>query len=272
MQKRIIHLLAGVLLLTVTACGTVATPEWAAEDDHAEETAAEDEGTAVAEADTTEEAETEEPTEETEPVAEATKEPTATTEPTDRPTATPEPTDPPTATTEPTDPPTATPEPTDEPTPEPTAEEATEDATEETEDTAAAAEGDFEQLVADAIAAGNPEAGQTVFNTSYDTSSGPWMCASCHSVDESQVRLVGPGLWNLHERAAERIEESGDANPVEYVRNSILNTGAYIVPADEGGPYPENLMPANYGEVLTDEELTNLVAYLLTLGNENAGG
>ena len=262
MQKQIIHLLIGVLLLTVTACGTVATPEWAAE---------EDEATAVAETDPTVEAETEEvqeateasteePAEETEAVTEPTEAPT------EEPTATTEPTNPPTATPEPTDPPTATPEPTDEPTVEPTTEEV-----EETEEAEAAAGDDFEQLVADAIAAGDPEAGQAVFNASYDTSSGPWMCASCHSVDESQVRLVGPGLWNIHERAAERIEESGDADPVEYVRNSIVNTGAYIVPPDEGGPYPENLMPANYGDVLTDEELTNLVAYLLTLGNENPG-
>jgi mono/diheme cytochrome c family protein len=41
-----------------------------------------------------------------------------------------------------------------------------------------------------------------------------------------------------------------------------------IVPPDENGvPYPENLMPQNYGEVLTEDQLNDLVAYVLSLGN-----
>ncbi|MEL7233121.1 MAG: c-type cytochrome, partial [Chloroflexota bacterium] len=136
--------------------------------------------------------------------------------------------------------------------------------TEEAETESAAAEVD---VVAAAIAAGDVELGEQVFNMQYDTAVGPWICASCHSVTEDMLRLVGPGQWGLYERAEERLAESGDPDVVTYVRNSILMPQAYIVPADAGGPYPANLMPPNYGEVLTDEELDAVVAYLLTLGN-----
>lgn len=161
--------------------------------------------------------------------------------------------------------PTATPEPTATAIPTVVTEEATEVVTEE-----AIAADDFSTLIAEAIANGDPVNGQAVYNQQYTTAVGPWICASCHSVDESQLRLVGPPMWGIYERAEERIAESGDADPVEYVRNSILMPTAYIVPADAGGPYPENLMPPNYGEVLTEQELNDVVAYILTLGNPNA--
>ncbi len=107
--------------------------------------------------------------------------------------------------------------------------------------------------------------GQKVFNQSYDTASGPWICASCHSVDESQIRLVGPGLWGLAQTAEERIVESGEDSVTEYIHNSIVHPNDYIVPGDSAGPYPENLMPANYGDILSEEELDGLVAYIITL-------
>jgi mono/diheme cytochrome c family protein len=98
----------------------------------------------------------------------------------------------------------------------------------------------------------------------YQTSSGGWMCASCHSVDASEARLVGPGLYNIYMRAEERIVESGDPDVVTYVVNSIIHPADYHVQADP--PYPENLMPQNYEEVLTEQELADVVAYVLSLG------
>ncbi|MEL6151056.1 MAG: cytochrome c [Chloroflexota bacterium] len=281
MRKSVIPLLLILMMLFVAACGTIATPEPIADaeegvtvaeaDDHGEEIATEEvEATEemvveadaqAAEADATEE------------VVEVAEEPTAV-----PPTETPEPTDvPPTATTAPTETPvspTATPEPTEVPpkaTTEPTEEVVevieTEEMVAEAEEVASG-EADVETLIAEAIAAGDVENGQAIFNAQYDTAVGPWICASCHSVDESALRLVGPTMWDIHETAVERIAESGDPDPVTYVRNSILMPMAYIVPPDAGGPYPENLMPPNYGELLTEQELADVVAYLLTLGNE----
>lgn len=174
---------------------------------------------------------------------------------------------------------TETPAPTTAPTDAPVTEEAeTEDAdadataeedTEATEDADAAADDETadaggDDPIAIAIAAGNPEQGAQIFQTSYDTASGPWMCASCHSVDASQVRLVGPGLWGLAEHGTERIAETSDDTIPEYIYTSIANPQDYIVPADDGGPYPENLMP-HYADVLSEQEINDLVAYILTL-------
>lgn len=122
--------------------------------------------------------------------------------------------------------------------------------------------------IAEAIAAGDATNGQAIFVASYAVGGAQWMCSTCHSVDASQARLIGPGLWGLYERADERAAESGDTDGVQYVLNSILHPNDYIVPADAVGPYPEGLMPANYSEVLSDQDLADLVAYLLTLGNE----
>jgi mono/diheme cytochrome c family protein len=141
------------------------------------------------------------------------------------------------------------------------AEETEEVAADDTDETADASGDD---PIAMAIAAGNPEQGAQIFQTSYDTPSGPWMCNSCHSVDASQVRLVGPGLWGLAERGEQRIAETGDATIPEYISTSIANPQDYIVPADEGGPYPENLMP-HYADVFSEQEINDLVAYILTL-------
>ncbi len=223
-----LYLMVATLLIAavVSACGTVATPDWQVADaGEAEAAEAVEEGNALEELEV---------------------------EPTVAPTSTPPP-------------PTATPTlvPTNTPMPEPTATVAPTE--QPTEEDVTEANGD---VVAQAIAMGDLENGQTIFNATYNTSSGPWICASCHSVDESQLRLVGPGLWGIHEIAETRITESGDEDAVVYVRNSILHPNDYIVPGDDAGPYPENLMPQNYGDLFTDEELNDVVAYVLSLGYE----
>jgi cytochrome c2 len=50
------------------------------------------------------------------------------------------------------------------------------------------------------------------------------------------------------------------ADVIAYIRTSILHPNDFIVPG-----YPADLMPQNYAEILTDEEVNDLVAYLLTL-------
>jgi mono/diheme cytochrome c family protein len=154
----------------------------------------------------------------------------------------------------------------DEPTPEAAPEE-TELAPEETPEAAVPSE-EMMVLVAEAIAAGDVENGRTVFNESYATSLGSWQCASCHSVNSARSRLVGPGMYDLYVIAEERLAESGDQDVVTYIRNAITMPNAHIV--QEEPAYPENLMPGNYGEVLTEQELADVVAYILTLGNPEA--
>lgn len=105
---------------------------------------------------------------------------------------------------------------------------------------------------------GDPVRGQQLFNTTYDTNLGEYMCATCHLVD-SDTALIGPGLLNLAQVAGERVE----GQPAEvYVYRSIIYPDEYIV---EG--FAAGLMPGNYADLLSDQDLYDLSAYLLSLGN-----
>jgi mono/diheme cytochrome c family protein len=120
-------------------------------------------------------------------------------------------------------------------------------------DTAGEVVGDAADQVEDAaddaadalnVVAGDPDAGAGVF-----TEQG---CAGCHSVDSDAV-MTGPSLQNIGTVAEERTDQSA----AEYLRESITHPNAFVV---EG--YQEGVMPAYE---LPDDQLDNLVAYLLTL-------
>lgn len=200
--------------VAASACGTVATPEWAAEA----------QGTQAALLVTSEHLT------EIAPTLTPTTPPTATPVP---PTAT--------ATTAPTEVPTEAP--TEPPTAVPTVEA--------TAEVAASGAGEV---------TGDPENGQVVFTTTHETASGVWACAQCHSVTPDEARLIGPGLWNVSIHAETRVEGQ---SAYDYIHESIVDPNAFIAPGDP--PYPANLMPQNWEEVLTPEELNDLIAYLYTL-------
>ncbi|PJF25522.1 MAG: hypothetical protein CUN53_12355, partial [Phototrophicales bacterium] len=115
--------------------------------------------------------------------------------------------------------------------------------------------------VAVALAAGNPTNGQAVFQAQHSLPDGSaWACQSCHSVDASGLRLIGPGLWNVANR--DYLDEVGETAP-EYIRNSILHPQDYIAPSGDAA-WALN-MPAGWDVVLSEQEVNDLVAYLLTL-------
>lgn len=91
--------------------------------------------------------------------------------------------------------------------------------------------------------------GERVFNTS-----SPITCTTCHSLDGTVG--LGPSLQGIAERAGTRIAGMGAE---EYMRQSIIDTNAYIVDG-----FPESLMPVNFSETLTPEELEAVIEYLLT--------
>jgi len=106
------------------------------------------------------------------------------------------------------------------------------------------------------VSLADPARGQELFNSTYDTAAGPYMCATCHLVDSESV-LIGPGLYNVKTRGATRVEGQSAA---QYIFNSIKHPGDYIV---EG--FADGLMPQNYAEIFTDDDIYNIIAYLLTL-------
>ena len=78
---------------------------------------------------------------------------------------------------------------------------------------------------------------------------------------EGAVGQVGPELTQIATVAADRVEGQ---SAEEYIRTSILNPGAYVVEQCPTGPCA-NIMPQNYGEQLSTQELDDIVTYLLTL-------
>jgi mono/diheme cytochrome c family protein len=95
-------------------------------------------------------------------------------------------------------------------------------------------------------AGGDPEAGRALF-----TASG---CDTCHALEDAgSTAEVGPNL-----------DEALQGVDAAFIRESIVEPDADVT---EG--YSGDLMPENFGEQLSEEELANLVAYL---GQATGGG
>jgi hypothetical protein len=101
---------------------------------------------------------------------------------------------------------------------------------------------------------GDPQNGQVLFNELQPQAG--FACATCHRVDSAD-RLIGPGLLNVSEHATHR-PAGQDAET--YIRTSIVDPGAVVVET-----YPDMLMPRIYSQIFTEQEINDLVSYLLTL-------
>jgi cytochrome c oxidase subunit II len=77
-------------------------------------------------------------------------------------------------------------------------------------------------------------------------------CKSCHSLDGSV--LVGPSFQGLGQRAEGR---SAEESAQQYLAHSILRPHDFLVP----GFQP--VMPENFGQLLTADELADLIAFLM---------
>jgi mono/diheme cytochrome c family protein len=98
---------------------------------------------------------------------------------------------------------------------------------------------------------GDPQAGEALYNGAQ------FACAGCHMV--AAVAPLTEGTWTrtLEVRLAEP-QLAGYTGEM-YLVESIIHPNDYIVPG-----YPAGVMPLNYGDRLTYQQLADLVAYLKT--------
>lgn len=102
---------------------------------------------------------------------------------------------------------------------------------------------------------GDPERGREIFMAGTDLVSTP--CSSCHSLDGSEIEghNPGPSMMGISKAAATRVEGQ---SAVDYLRESIINPGAHVV---EGY---RNTMEPGYKYLISEDDIDNLVAFLLT--------
>ncbi|MEZ4644623.1 MAG: c-type cytochrome [Chloroflexota bacterium] len=87
-------------------------------------------------------------------------------------------------------------------------------------------------------------------------------CGACHTIGAlGEARKVGPDLTHIADTAGERVPGLSAA---EYIRQSILEPNAFIAPACPNGPCLENIMPRDYRQRLSDEQIDLIVDFLLT--------
>jgi cytochrome c oxidase subunit 2 len=80
-------------------------------------------------------------------------------------------------------------------------------------------------------------------------------CNACHKLaDAGAVGAVGPSLDGVGSRAANTVPGQ---SAEEYLRNAIVKPGAYIVPNFQP------VMPSDYGQRMSDQEVDAMVKYLL---------
>ena len=85
-------------------------------------------------------------------------------------------------------------------------------------------------------------------------------CIGCHSLDGSN--LVGPTFKGLYGKNREFVDGTSGAADAEYIKSSILNPNGNIVAG-----YQPNLMPQNYRDQLSDEDLEAIVEFIRSKQN-----
>jgi cytochrome c553 len=100
---------------------------------------------------------------------------------------------------------------------------------------------------------GAAERGEELFRGAIQEGVPP--CIACHSVESDRTRIC-PSLRHIARVAGQRV---AGMDAAAYLRQSIVDPNAYIVPG-----FSSELMPKIYGKVLSDADVEDLVAYLLT--------
>ena len=86
------------------------------------------------------------------------------------------------------------------------------------------------------------------------TTASPLTCSTCHSIDGTTG--LGPSLQGIAATAETRVP---GLSAGEYITQSILDPNAFVVDG-----FPPSLMPQNFAETLTTQDIADVVAFLLS--------
>jgi cytochrome c oxidase subunit II len=83
-------------------------------------------------------------------------------------------------------------------------------------------------------------------------------CIACHSVDGSTS--VGPTWLGLYGSERQLVDGRTLIADEDYLHIGIVDPNEHVVTG-----YPPNVMPRNYDELLTDQQIANIIAYIRSL-------
>jgi mono/diheme cytochrome c family protein len=106
-----------------------------------------------------------------------------------------------------------------------------------------------------AEAVGDIVNGEDLFNQAIDEILHNASCSSCHTVDGTETPWA-PSLAGVYEVAGSRVDGLSD---VDYLRESIVDPYAF-----RDGEWSSR-MPYQYPDVLSQEQIDNLIAFIMTL-------
>ncbi len=90
----------------------------------------------------------------------------------------------------------------------------------------------------------------------------PHNCIGCHVTDNSLID-VAPTWSEVADTAVGRAEQLGLAGPAMYLYRSIMEPNVYIVSG-----YTSDVMPDTYSVDLSEQDIADILTYLLTLRAE----
>lgn len=103
---------------------------------------------------------------------------------------------------------------------------------------------------------GDPGRGKELYHQTIIGPNAAPGCVTCHSLDPGKT-LVGPSHAGVATRAASAVP---GMSAEDYLKQSIITPDAHVT---EG--FTSGVMYQNYGKDLTEQEINDLVAYLMTL-------
>ena len=111
----------------------------------------------------------------------------------------------------------------------------------------------------DAAPTGDPERGKQLYDTPIKAERGELQpCSKCHPVGTGQNPTgVGINLSDIGNRAGNTVKGQSAA---DYLRTSIVDPDAHLA-----GGFQDGLMSREYKNLLTPQQIEDLVAYLLML-------